>query len=49
MPETFESQSTKSQLNAINAALVAGDTQSVQGMILQLAPCDIALMLESSH
>jgi magnesium transporter len=49
MPKTFEAKSTNSQLRAINSALDSGDFVKVQEMLRSVAPCDVALLLESSH
>ncbi|MGJ8679028.1 magnesium transporter [Paraglaciecola sp.] len=49
MPDTFEAKSTKSQLNAINEALLEGDSNQVKGLLQELKPCDVALLLESSR
>ncbi|MCF2949481.1 magnesium transporter [Paraglaciecola aquimarina] len=49
MPDSFEAKSTKSQLNAINDALAEGNTALVMGLLQELKPCDVALLLESSR
>jgi magnesium transporter len=49
MQNTFEAKSTNNQLQAINAALSDGAFVEVQDMLRSLPPCDVALLLESSH
>jgi magnesium transporter len=49
MPDTFETKSTKSQLHAINDALAESNKGLVKEMLQRLQPCDVALLLESSH
>jgi magnesium transporter len=49
MSNTFETLSTNNQLRAINKALSDGDFVQVQAKLRSLAPCDVALLLESSH
>jgi magnesium transporter len=49
MPDTFETKSTNSQLQAINDALTEGQITLVREMLQRLQPCDTALLLESSR
>jgi len=49
MPETFESQHSHNQLQAINDALGAGMFVQVRQMLQSMPACDVALLLESSR
>lgn len=49
MPETFESQHSHNQLQAVNDALGAGMFEQVRQMLQSMPACDVALLLESSR
>ena len=49
MPDTFASQHSQNQLQAINAALADGLFVQVQQMLQTIPACDVALLLESSR
>ena len=49
MPETFESQHSHNQLQAINDGLGAGMFVQVRQMLQNMPACDVALLLESSR
>ncbi|MFT4993931.1 MAG: magnesium transporter [Paraglaciecola sp.] len=49
MPETFESQYSHNQLQAINDALGSGMFVQVRQMLQNMPACDVALLLESSR
>lgn len=48
MPETLELEHTQLQLKEVNAALSSGMFVHVRGMLQDMDPCDIALLLEST-
>ncbi|WP_199609753.1 magnesium transporter [Flocculibacter collagenilyticus] len=48
MPETLEREYAKLQIREVNAALSSGMFVHVRGMLQDMEPCDIALLLESS-
>ena len=49
MPDTFASQHSQNQLQAINDALADGLFVQVQQMLQTIPACDVALLLESSR